>query len=421
MKNVAAIFVLLEVGVDEQNHLSQSWKDVLIALSQIERLMLLAQGHDSGVVPDLLNARLANRNSIESARSPQSTSFFGFGKKQTISEQAFQHHVNQKLPFEIVSQINFTEMEVAIDRVFSKSCDIEGDGIFDLVAALSGVARVEIESSGQSAQPRMFSLQKLVDVCYANMGRIRVQWSALWAVMNEKFNEFGCHSNPAISFFAINSLRQLSEGFFNIEELSHFKFQDNFLKPFNFIIANNPNLQVKELVLDSTKAMIQKKSDLIKSGWTTLIQVLTTAASENSELIVAKGFDITKMIGRDHFDNIFKQEGYEPLVICLTEYAKNVKFQKISLQALQSMKKIQKTVTLRTAEDLDEATLTQLWFPLLFGYHDVAMEGDDLEVRSKALNYMFDALVENGAHFKGELWDKTCKELLFPMFELLET
>ncbi|GMF03852.1 unnamed protein product [Ambrosiozyma monospora] len=32
---------------------------------------------------------------------------------------------------------------------------------------------------------------------------------------------------------------------------------------------------------------------------------------------------------------------------------------------------------------------------------------------------MFDALVENGAHFKGELWDKTCKELLFPMFEVL--
>ena len=47
----------------------------------------------------------------------------------------------------------------------------------------------EIQSAGQSQQPRMFSLQKLVEISYYNMNRIRMEWSNIWAVLGEHFNQ----------------------------------------------------------------------------------------------------------------------------------------------------------------------------------------------------------------------------------------
>lgn len=37
--------------------------------------------------------------------------------------------------------------------------------------------------------PRMFSLQKIVEISYYNMSRIRLQWSRIWHVIGEHFNK----------------------------------------------------------------------------------------------------------------------------------------------------------------------------------------------------------------------------------------
>ena len=47
----------------------------------------------------------------------------------------------------------------------------------------------EIQSSGLSEHPRLFSLQKLVEISYYNMGRIRLEWSNLWDILGEHFNQ----------------------------------------------------------------------------------------------------------------------------------------------------------------------------------------------------------------------------------------
>src|SRR5205814_4433603 len=54
---------------------------------------------------------------------------------------------------------------------------------------LSEVSWEEIQSAGQSQQPRMFSLQKVVEISYYNMNRIRMEWSNIWAVLGEHFNQ----------------------------------------------------------------------------------------------------------------------------------------------------------------------------------------------------------------------------------------
>lgn len=73
--------------------------------------------------------------------------------------------------------------------VFSTSKNLSGSAIVDFVQALSEVSWEEIQNSGSSARPRMFSLQKLVEISYYNMGRIRLEWSNIWLILGEHFNQ----------------------------------------------------------------------------------------------------------------------------------------------------------------------------------------------------------------------------------------
>lgn len=136
-------------------------------------------------------------------------------------------------------------------------------GIVEFVQALSDVSWEEILSSGLSEHPRLFSLQKLVEISYYNMNRIRLEWSHLWAILGEHFNQViilpsmlngihitqvCCHNNPNVGFFALDALRQLAMRFLEIGELPHFKFQKDFLKPFEYTMIHNPNPAIRDMV-----------------------------------------------------------------------------------------------------------------------------------------------------------------------------
>lgn len=63
----------------------------------------------------------------------------------------------------------------------------------------------------------------------------------------------------------------------------------------------------------------------------------------------------------------------------------------------------------------------QFWFPVLFAFHDVLMTGEDLEVRSRALSYLFDTLISYGSNFPREFWDMLWRQLLYPIFMVLKS
>jgi len=46
-----------------------------------------------------------------------------------------------------------------------------------------------MEELSHPSHARMFSLQKIVEISYYNMGRIRLQWSRIWQVIGEHFNK----------------------------------------------------------------------------------------------------------------------------------------------------------------------------------------------------------------------------------------
>ena len=437
VKNVNAMVILLEVALSEGNYLEGSWKDILLVVSQMERLQLISKGIDRDTVPDVAQARVANpRVSYESSRSNNTSFFDVWGKKATPTELAQEKHHNQTLSPEISKFISSSELVVLMDNIFTKSSELSGNAIVDFIKALTAVSLEEIESSENASTPRMFSLQKMVDVCYYNMDRIKLEWTPLWAVMGKAFNKIATNSNLAVVFFAIDSLRQLSMRFLDIEELSGFEFQHDFLKPFEYTVQNSGNTEVQEMIIECFRNFILTKSESIKSGWKPILESLQYTARSSTESIVLKTqLLVSNDIVTNHFENVFSQEdAFSELVGVFREITKNKRFQKLSLHALESLRKMTQNVAdicfyneNKTEEERkhNDALLRgkdifqDVWFPMLFCFNDTIMTAEDLEVRSRALNYMFDALVAYGGKFNDDFWEKICKKLLFPIFGVL--
>ncbi|KAL8923465.1 MAG: hypothetical protein Q9208_004593 [Pyrenodesmia sp. 3 TL-2023] len=430
-RNVEALKILLEIAQHEGNLLKGSWREILTCISQLDRFQLISGGVDEGHIPDVSKARLAPPAS--GARRPQA------GRpRSTLQSTGSNYHP------EIAQESRSSDMIRSVDRIFTNTAELSGDAIVHFVRALSEVSWQEIQSSGNSESPRTYSLQKLVEISYYNMTRVRFEWTNIWQVLGEHFNEVGCHTNTHVVFFALDSLRQLSMRFMEIEELPGFKFQKDFLKPFEHVMANSSTVTVKDMVLRCLIQMIQARGENIRSGWKTMFGVFTVAAREQYEAIVNLAFDHVTQIYNTRFGVIVSQAAFADLVVCLTEFSKNLRFQKKSLAAIETLKStvpkmlrtpecplslragsvpegalqdgvaLPKQITRQTQEE-------QYWFPVLFAFHDVLMTGDDLEVRSLALNYLFDILIRYGGDFPPEFWDILWRQLLYPIFMVLKS
>ncbi|CAG8451027.1 12392_t:CDS:10 [Ambispora gerdemannii] len=420
-KNVEAIKSLLDIALTEGNYLKNSWREVLICVSQLERFQLISNGVDQTVVPDLFNARKQNRKSSTESSVSRRTSF----SKRPFSSKSISQVVFAE---DVAMQSRSSEVVVAVDKIFSSSSNLSGTAIVEFVRALCEVSWEEIQSSSMTEHPRIFSLQKLVEISYYNMGRIRMEWSKVWAILGEHFNQVGCHPNVRVGFFAIDSLRQLSMQFLAKEELPHFKFQKDFLKPFAYILANNPKIELKDMALRCLQQMIQARAQNIKSGWKTMFSVFSSAAKEPHESIVVMAFDLVKGLFKNHFEVVVANSTYPDLMVCLCEFCKNDRFQKTSLQAIelidQSISKMLEYPKYQINGQIigtNEDPSFKFWYPALFGFHDIIMNGDDLEVRTRALQYMFDTLKKYGSKYSEEFWDVICRQVLFPIFGVLRS
>ena len=123
-----------------------------------------------------------------------------------------------------------------------------------------------------------------------------------------------------------------------------------------------------------------------------------------AEGIVNLAFDHVTQIYNTRFGVVISQGAFADLIVCLTEFSKNLKFQKKSLQAIETLKSTIPRM-LKTPEcplshrpgregteyanssaprqPIQQTQEEQYWFPVLFAFHDVLMTGDDLEVRSR--------------------------------------
>ncbi|KAH7887776.1 hypothetical protein F5I97DRAFT_2011766, partial [Phlebopus sp. FC_14] len=388
-KNMEAIKTLLDVAVNEGNNLKGSWREVLSCVSQLEHMQLISSGIE---VPDA-------------------------GKK------------GYRLPAEeLANESRSTHITVAADMVFSLSHYLSGTAIVDFVRALCEVSWEEIQSSGMSQHPRLFSLQKLVEISYYNMNRIRLEWSNLWDILGEHFNQVCCHNNPHVGFFALDSLRQLSMRFLEKEELPHFKFQKDFLKPFEHTMAHNANPDIRDMVLQCLQQMIQARVQNMRSGWRTMFGVFSTASKVLTERIASSAFEIVTRVNTAHFTAIVRHGAFADLTVCITEFCKVSKYQKLSLLAIAMLRGVIPVMLSNPecsfgpeGQSLRDDGMIRFWFPVLFGFYDIIMNGEDLEVRRLALDSLFTTLKAHGELFPIGFWDTVCQELLFPIFAVLKS
>ncbi|CCH62392.1 hypothetical protein TBLA_0H01040 [Henningerozyma blattae CBS 6284] len=522
IKNVKAVVVLLKVALADGNYLKNAWKNVFIAISQLERLQLISKGVDKTTVPDIAHARISNpSNSTELVPSGYGSYFNLFSKRPTPIELAQEKYYNQELKPQIADLIKSSEVVLLMDNIFTKSSELSGGAIVDFIRTLTEVALEEIGSSQNTSTPRIFSLQKMIDVCYFNMDRIRVEWTPIWAVMGETFKSIGTNTNPSVVFFALDSLRQLSMRFLDIEEFNGFEFQNDFLKPFCYIVEKNKNKDVQEWIIECFQNFILIKAHKIKSGWIPILQSLQICTTSTAKSVVEKTYKlIENVVLRQHFgDIIIHDDAFIELLKVFSGIAKNSRYQKFSLQALKTLQNITKVVAKisfdsenyenviketdtnskecetndnqikendenmndvensndgvqvtknggevpepksNNVEDTTDKEVTKtfqipnrttnrrrqsksglflsdlkpstkavlktkniqntLWFPVFSAFFEIIMQAQDLEVRSGALNDMFDDLVAHGIYFSEEFWSRICNELLFKIFDIL--
>ncbi|KAF2713166.1 hypothetical protein K504DRAFT_371527 [Pleomassaria siparia CBS 279.74] len=432
-KNVEALKVLIEVAYTEGNLLKESWRDILTCISQLDRFQLISAGIDERAVPDVSKSQSQPRGAPATRKNLNVPN----NRRRPAS-----HTSNSQYQAEVAEESRSIGMIRGVDRIFTNTANLSGEAIVDFVKALTQVSWQEIQSSGQSESPRTYSLQKLVEISGYNMTRVRFEWTNIWQILGNHFNEVGCHTNTNVVYFALNSLRQLSMKFMEIEELPGFKFQKDFLKPFEHIISNTSVVSVKDMVLRCLIQMIQARGENIRSGWKTMFGVFTVAAKEPYEGIVNLAFENVSQVYNQRFGVVISQGAFADLIVCLTEFSKNYKFQKKSLQAIELLKSsvpkmlrtpecslsaragfvkesdkgssIPKQPTRQTQEE-------QFWFPVLFAFHDVLMTGEDLEVRSRALSYLFETLITYGREFPQDFWDMLWRQLLYPIFMVLKS
>ena len=93
-------------------------------------------------------------------------------------------------------------------------------------------------------------------------------------------------------------------------------------------------------------------------------------------------------LNKEHFSSIVSHGSFADLTVCITDFCKVSKYQKISLLAIAMLRDIIPTM-LESPEcgfkevnhNPSDDPMIKYWFPVLFGFYDVIMNGEDLEVR----------------------------------------
>ena len=180
------------------------------------------------------------------------------------------------------------------------------EAVIEFVSTLCTVAQEELRPA---ASPRVFSLTKIVECAHFNMGRIRLVWGRIWAVLSDFFIEVGCHPNLAVAMYAVDSLRQLAMKFLERDELANYTFQNDFLRPFVVVMRRSGAVEIRELIIRCASQMVLARVGNVKSGWKSMFMVFTAAASDDSPQIVRLAFDTVEKIVREHFHYITGEGG----------------------------------------------------------------------------------------------------------------
>ncbi|KAK6188257.1 hypothetical protein SNE40_004474 [Patella caerulea] len=413
-KNIDTIKTLISVAHTDGNYLGKSWLEILRCISQLELAQLIGTG--------VKTKYISNQASQTSAGHPIEAfdpEVIARGGIQNLDRQRLAHF------HETVGETSSQSVVVAVDRIFTGSVKLDGDAIVEFTKAL---CQVSIDELASSSHPRMFSLQKIVEISYYNMGRIRLQWSRIWQYLGDHFNKVGCNPNEDIAFFAVDSIRQLSMKFIEKGEFANFRFQKDFLRPFEHIMKRNRSPTIRDMVVRCVAQMVNSQAANIKSGWKNIFSVFHLAASDHDEGIVELAFQTTGKIISSIFEKHFTAiiDSFQDAVKCLSEFACNAAFPDTSMEAIRLIRNCAKYVAEKpnmfrehAGEEMnvpeDDRVWVKGWFPVLFELSCV-INRCKLDVRTRGLTVMFEIMKTYGDTFQQHWW-RDLFRIIFRIFD----
>uniref|UniRef100_A0AAR2KUH2 SEC7 domain-containing protein n=1 Tax=Pygocentrus nattereri TaxID=42514 RepID=A0AAR2KUH2_PYGNA len=416
-KNIDTIKTLITVAHTDGNYLGNSWHEILKCISQLELAQLIGTGVKARYISGTVRGK---EGFITSTKEQTSDEYLGLGQYELGGT------VDRKQIASIQESIGETSSQsvvVAVDRIFTGSTRLDGNAIVDFVRWLCAVSMDELASP---THPRMFSLQKIVEISYYNMGRIRLQWSRIWEVIGDHFNKVGCNPNEDVAIFAVDSLRQLSMKFLEKGELANFRFQKDFLRPFEHIMKKNRSPTIRDMVVRCIAQMVNSQAGNIRSGWKNIFSVFHLAASDQDESIVELAFQTTGHIVTNVFEKHFPAtiDSFQDAVKCLSEFACNASFPDTSMEAIRLIRHCAKYVSDRpqvnyTSDDMNVAPEDRVWvrgwFPILFELSCI-INRCKLDVRTRGLTVMFEVMKTYGHTYEKHWWQDLFR-IVFRIFD----
>ncbi|RHY32231.1 hypothetical protein DYB32_002736 [Aphanomyces invadans] len=323
-KQIEAIKTLIAIAVKEGNFLGDAW-----TLSEDQLVAMEAQNAQR--IADQIDGLASDRV---------------FSNSRYLTDASVQEFVQQ------LCIVSLSECQGPCEQ-----CQSFMLSIARVTVGLTGSGMTVRMAAVATALPRVFSLQKLVEVADMNM--------------------------------------HVRSRFLEKDELRDFNFQRLFLTPFEIIMGNAVSVEIRELVLRylTTRAarsstffvcscvhnMIMSRVDSIKSGWKTIWGVLRVAAetfdvSEHDTRVVLMGFALAKTIVDCHFDRVV---GAAPSLVFGLYWAKAVAIPRVE------------------------------WARMV----DVSM------CRDSALVTLYGSLHSNGAAIDASLWHVLLRDLLVPLMD----
>lgn len=457
-KNAYAVQSLIHVALIEGDFMHESWGQLLKTFSQLARLYAIGSGAVSDEVHDgresTSRARLKNARSSVSMQTADQISRFFIAPSKADTTKVIEEANADLLAEEVDSS--------QLDRIYLNSQTLSSESVQHFVNNLCAVSKMEIspqsnEFKGRAEEscstPRVFSLQKIVEVADCNMNcRPRIAWTNMWSVLAMHFTTVGINDNHALAMYAIDSLKQLSIKFLQKVELSNFNFQRLFLKPFEVIMNRSRSNEIKELILGCMDVMIRACAQNIRSGWRSIFSIFSVAAGSESLDLSTIAFSITEQLVTRQFDLLIFD--FVEVMNCLVSFIAGV-HTSLSLNALSHLSGcadhlangdvspalenpgqpadfiagtssvprvgVGSELALPEVAVEDEASsVFRLWWPLLLGL-STRISDQRLEVRNCALDVLFKVLQKHGHLFSTQTWEVVFRGVLFPVMESAKT
>ena len=416
-KQIEMIRVMLELAQNFGNHMGSAWKYILTIISS------LAQVHLYGLEP------LARKHLDDDDES---------GRVSKSGEYVLVEKAREKQ--ELIESIIDLR---SLDRIFSKTANLDSKMIIEFVKALCDVSLTELKASldenkeqetpveeeeeeeeeeetEEDKRPRHYLMQKVVEVADFNMYcRSRLEWTQIWQIMSEYYIALGCFPMGQVALSAIDSLKQLSVKFLDKEDLRAYNFQKSFIRPFEYVISRTPSADTRELILHVVHNIVQTRSKNLSSGWKIVFSVCTFCAENEAYPLTDIAWDMAKELYDRYFECMIPEMNDLTTTYCSFI---GVEKEEITKEAREYVTKCADSIIEgkivafdKTFTDCDEHT--KVWWPIFMGLSRYVYNDTRYHVRNDCSDRIFNIFKNEQVHFSEKLWELIFDGFIFTIFD----